>query len=1584
MAAPKLDTDHVRNVGEFYSQHYLDAVLAEDLKELLKRWKARAADGGPKPPQRRLSALAEPYFRAMAAFQAEDDPEAQPRICAEFHALVLEALGYTRRATRGLLGDGVEIPLSAALDRHGRPYLWIGEASFPISDDDADPLGTAPLEIEAREPDADPPDTRSWRELLDGPLLRQEHAPNWVLLLAGPDVFLINRDKWPLGQYLHFELGAMLGHRKPSALRAFAGLLHREVLLPEDGQSLLEQIDERSHKHAFAVSTDLKWGVQRSIELIGNEVVWHARNVAKTKVFDRPELAAQLSRECITYLYRLLFLFFAEARAGEAGAVPMKADAYRVGLSLESLRDLELVPLTTERARNGYFIHHSLTKLFSVVHLGWPQASQRSIETEYLDAVDLVIPPQRSPLFDKTRTPLITAAKLRNHVLQEVIQLLSLSREGRRSGSGVRQRGRISYATLGINQLGAVYEGLLSYTGFFAEETTYELQDPAAKDDDARVFFVPASRAGEFEEDEFRRDEHGAKITHPKGTFLFRLAGRDREKSASYYTPEVLTQCLTKYTLRERLGVAGEEGALRADAILDLTICEPAMGSGAFLGEAVSQLAHAYLDRKQAELGELIPAEDYARELARVKYHFVHRRCYGVDLNPLAAELGKVSLWLGVLQPGVQAPFLDLRLRVGNSLIGARREVYAAADLLRKPNKRTGAVNWLSLAPTRLAPGEARPKGSIYHFLVPAAGMAPYEKDKVVKKLCAKEITKLKAWRKAAAQPFTKIDVARLEGLCQVIDDLWAEHARIRERLLKSLEQPVPLWRQPPPPEGARWRTAEESELSARELYKPRSPGTRLKAVMDLWCSLWSWPIEEVDSLPSRESWFAQVEALLTKGPSAEASEANAGRFLHWELEFPEVLGVKGGGFDVILGNPPWIKLSWNEAGILSDLEPLLAVRKLTAKKVADRRAEVLSTPHARREYLADFATSAGHQSYLNAPTNYPLLKGVQANLYKIFLVRGMELASREGATGMLHQPGIFDDPRGGRLREHLLSRARLVARFKNSLFLFSEIHDLTQFCISTLQNRHSHECILSSNLLHPSTLDGSYRHDGIGPVPGIRDNRGHWDLRPHRSRLVKVDADVLALFARLYDPPGTPPEEARLPVVHSQEILSVLRRFADAPRKLADLEGEYFCTEHFHETNQQKDGTIRRETRFPKDAGEWVVSGPHFFVGTPFNKTPNEGCKHNQDYSVIDLTEIREDYLPRTNYVPGCSPAEYRERAPTWGEKSASQFYRHAHREMVAPTNERTLVPAVYPPGIAHVNTVFSVAFRNEATLLEFSGVTLSIVADFFIKSTGMGHVNRTLSEQLPVATGPAATPIRDRTLRLNCLTTHYADLWNRNLPPAADLLPSAKAADPRCAGWEKAPRTWCWEAPLRTPYARRQALVELDALAALSLGMTLDELLLIYRVQFPVLQQYERETFYDQRGKIVFTVNRGLSGVGVSRREWEQIKDAKAGDSLPEWARDAGGPFVPPFDGCDREEDMAQAYAYFKERLPEAAPSDPPPRRQRQAAGAPTEAAAQASLFSEEPAPKSAKKTKKSKATTKGAAPKRAKKATKKNKEA
>jgi len=181
-------------------------------------------------------------------------------------------------------------------------------------------------------------------------------------------------------------------------------------------------------------------------------------------------------------MYRLLFLFYIEARP-ELGYAPIDAEAYLKGYSVEHLRELEQTPLTTDQARNGYYFHHSLQQLFGLIWQGFPRRNAQSPQHE-LDATHdtvygsgFTIAPLQGHLFDPARTPLLNSVKLRNHVLQQVIERMSLSRGGRNG-----RRGRISYATLGINQLGAVYEALLSFRGFLPNKTcTRCAADPKAK-----------------------------------------------------------------------------------------------------------------------------------------------------------------------------------------------------------------------------------------------------------------------------------------------------------------------------------------------------------------------------------------------------------------------------------------------------------------------------------------------------------------------------------------------------------------------------------------------------------------------------------------------------------------------------------------------------------------------------------------------------------------------------------------------------------------------------------------------------------------------------------------------------------------------------------------------------------------------------------------------------------------------------------------------------------------------------------------------------------------------------------------------
>jgi type I restriction-modification system DNA methylase subunit len=1651
----------IANENEFYSAHYLDAILTQDLKGVTKEWQETAEE---KTPDKALGSLRQDYFRLQDQLKHLDDLEEKEEKLQqqrEFFKQILVILGYQWQPQLKVLDSDHFLPIIAEVNRNNNsPQLWIIEG-FNNSSDPCDVLSLE-LQIEQyqglEDIEGEKLQDLTLEKLLTDYIFAQNNPPRWVILISIDQLILVDRHKWNASRLLRFDLAQLLEERDKDSLLAVATLLHREHTCPADGTALLDTLDENSHRHTYSVSEDLKYALREAIELLGNEAVYYKKTVRKEKVFSSDQQKEQgekeidpneLKIECLRWVYRLLFIFYIEARP-ELGYAPMGSNVYREGYSLETLRDLEQTELMSTEDENGYYIHTCIHRLFSLLWSGYPEEAKQLDLLEQNQQIankpiynTFRLPALRSHLFDPERTKMLNKVKFRNQTLRKVLELMSLSRQGK------GRRGRISYAQLGVNQLGEVYEGLLSLSAFFAEEDLYEVKPEKDSEERSELevgYFVPAHRLDEFKKSELVIDFETKKAPrkHEKGKFLFRLAGRDRQKSASYYTPQSLTECLVKYALKELLQNK------TADDILKLTICEPAMGSAAFLNEAIDQLAEAYLERKQEELNQRIQHDNITIEKQKVKMLIADRNVFGIDKNPIAMELAEVSLWLNsiygepfvvralapssdddALKPfvvralapssdddalkrnyepfvvGASAssdddalkrdyervalkrnygrvfvPWFGLQLHCGNSLVGARRQVYRRKNVTGSKKQ---VAKWHEFDPERIPLGEPLPKDGIFHFLLGDPGMANYT-DKVIKQLEPDAIQKINEWQKE----FCKTELTSEQAdyavvLSQRIAKLWESYAQDLAKIRQRTTDSLTIWGQQPETDGEtpleqKDKIYEQEKLSQGILNS--GAYRRLKLVMDYWCGLWFWPLTEAEELPTREQFLQDVGAILgetemlvpaavqlslfpetqTPEQSQEFVEnwgfvdldklkkfkpqlrlveklAQRYRFFHWELEFADVF-LSNGGFDLMLGNPPWIRIEWTEGDILGDYDPLTVIRNLSASQFAQRREKLFEQYLGlKKGYLQEYEELEGTQNFLNAVQNYPLLQGQKANLYKCFLPQAWTFNKPGGVSGFLHPEGVYDDPEGGMLRRELYRYLKAHFQFQNELIIFPEVGHAHKHSINIYQKPIKIEndfirFVHIANIFSPKTIFESFNSPYSSVIPEIKNAEGKWETKGHPARIISVDMNTLQLFSQLYNSEGTPALEARLPALHSQNLVSVLEKFVAQNKHLTDVVYYSNPSTCWHETNAQKDHTIRRDTQFPNSPQNLILSGPHFFVATPLNKTPRVICTEKGHYDVIDLTQISDDYLPRTNYVPDCSPTEYRRRTPCvpWDDKKpVTEFYRVAYRKMLNQSAERTLIPCILPKSLCHILALITLVFKNNQDLLDFTSLLQSIPLDFFLKTTGKSNITSGDMALFPCSLPAFQKELHIRTLALNCLTIYYKELWEDCWQETYTQDTWTKPEDPRLNPNFFAQLTPHWQRnnALRTDYERRQALVEIDVLAAKALGLTLDELITIYRVQFPVMQQYERETYFDMNGRIIFTTSKGLTGVGLPRKGnkakgiigWEDVQGMETGtvevtvedDTLPDGPIQRTIIYQAPFVKCDRVQDYRTAWNQF-----------------------------------------------------------------------
>ena len=587
-------------------------------------------------------------------------------------------------------------------------------------------------------------------------------------------------------------------------------------------------------------------------------------------------------------------------------------------------------------------------------------------------AGDLTVTPFNGRLFSPSHAPLAERRVVPDSIAQAVIWSLATveSPAGRR---------RIAYHDLGVEQLGSVYERVLEY----------------------EVARAPA--------------------------IVLRKTSTERKSTGSFYTPRSITEFVVRRTLHPLVAVKS------ADEILALRVVDPAMGSGAFLVAACHYLADQC---EQALIRDGVWRADEVTAADRIDLRRkVAERClYGVDLNPTAVQLARLSLWLTTLASDRPLTFLDHHLAVGDSLIGARLSDLARPPVVAAPSRRRDADPQLPLFDDDVA-GVAR------EVVLPARIRLALDPSDTLDAVKAKERTL--ATLAAPDGPFSKWSAAA---------DLWCAAS---------------LWTGAPP----------SSALVAEGL---------------------AGILGGITTLPRSRlaAWIAQARAI-----------ARAHAVFHWELAFPEVFFEADGrprvlgGFDAVIGNPPW--------------DMLRADTGSAGARVSDR---------LRTAALLRFFRSSG---------TYACQGSGHANRYQLFLERAWQLTRPGGRWGLILPSGIATDHGSSLLRRRLFDRCRVDTwlGFDNRHAIFP-IHRSVRFVLMAATNAGA-----TDRLDFRCGLQDVDVLDQLSSEP--RESARHGQLSVSRSRLESWD-----------------PEHLTVPEIASPQALAIFTRAAALLPRLSSADG--------------------------------------------------------------------------------------------------------------------------------------------------------------------------------------------------------------------------------------------------------------------------------------------------------------------------------------------------------------------------------------------------------------------------------------------
>lgn len=624
----------------------------------------------------------------------------------------------------------------------------------------------------------------------------------------------------------------------------------------------------------------LRSGVEDAIKALGQGYLSHAANTKLRERIRSGELDKQdYYRQLLRQIYRLIFLFVAEDRGllADPKASPSAKQLYQDSFSTLRLRRI------AERTP-GSQRHHDLYSGFKLVLRQLGKAG---------GCPELGLPALGSFLFSEESAEDLHAAEISNAAFLQAIRRLSTTAEGGR-------RTRVDYRNLGTEELGSVYESLL------------ELHP------------------------EFSRDGSSFQLLY--------ASGNERKTSGSYYTPDSLIQCLLDTALEpvvhEAVSKAGRDAKRREEAILDLKVIDPAVGSGHFLIAAAHRLAKRLA---QVRAGEDEPSPHERQKALR---DVIGRCLYGIDINPMAAELCRVSLWIESMEPGRPLSFLDHHIVVGNSLLGATPELIA--------------------------------KG------IPDGAYDAIEGDD--KEVCKNLKKQNKKEREGQGNLFEPHDFAGKDLLAA-----WQEIEAIPDDQLVDIRRKEKSLRQA------------EAALERRKL------------IADAWCAAFTLekalPKADEPSLGASVT-TATIRRLISGLPlperelSAIKRAAREASFLHPHLAFPGVFAK--GGFDVVLGNPPWERVKLQQKEFFAERRPEIASAKNKAER--ERMIKELAGTQLDAEFRQAKRGAEAASSFIRQSRRFPLAGRGDVNTYPVFAELNRSLLNQIGRAGIIVPSGIASD----------------------------------------------------------------------------------------------------------------------------------------------------------------------------------------------------------------------------------------------------------------------------------------------------------------------------------------------------------------------------------------------------------------------------------------------------------------------------------------------------------------------------------------------------------------------------------------------